>query len=357
MNHDLFSEETQNEIKGFGRPVAGWFCTYTPLELMDAAGLTSVRIAGEHGTCSNAESVMHTNICPYIKSCLEAAETGKLDFLDAIVFTNGCDAQRRLYDFFKERKPEFPSFLLNAPKTVSDASINLFAAEISSMKEWLEKSFDKTVSDEQISLSIETYKLLRARSRGLDGARRRSIPTLTGSRALELMMMIQRMTPAAAMALITQVEAALRPVDIGPKVIVAGNIMDDPAWIRKLEEYGAHVFADDLCTARRFWLMPEPDKTDDPVHALAKAYLTKPPCPRMAVADDTVSEMERLIDNLQPDGVIFHIMKFCDTHMYNVPRMRNMLRDKGVKALFIESDYTSGAGQVETRLQAFIEML
>ena len=359
MSYNIFSDETVKEIKGFGRPVAGWFCTYTPLEILDAAGYTPVRIGGEHTATGKADSIMHTNICPYIKSCLEAAEDGKLDFISAAVFTNGCDAQRRLFDVLRSRKPNMPSYLISVPKKNDPSGIARFTEEVSDFRKWAEKIAGRTISDETLADSTALYIYLRSKLRGLDGARRKNLPTLDGSRALEIMLAVQRMPAREAIKFILEEEEKIRhhPALRGPKVLLSGNMLDDPDLIRVIEKYGARVFADDLCTGRRFWYMPEPKQDISPVEALAAAYLLKPPCPRMAGGDDSVSEMKKLVENLRPEGVIFSILKFCDTHLYNIPYMRMMLQNAGVKSLFIESDYTAGAGQAETRIQAFVEML
>ena len=359
MNSDLFSNRTIQTIKSFDRPAVGWFCTYTPLEILEAARLTPVRVSGDHLPARAADSLMHTNICPYIKSCLDAFEEGKLDFLSAAVFTSGCDAQRRLYDVLRERKPELPAYLINVPKKQGDAAEKRLAAEFRDFLQWTAATFDREITDDALADAINKYKLLRARARRLDGALRKIHPPLTGTMAAELMLILQRMPPEEAVKMIDAEEEAMKKTQIPwkPKVLLAGNIVDDPAVVAMIERYGAHVFADNLCTGRKFWLMPSPPAGRPPVEALANAYMNKKPCPRMAGESDAVDEMRDLVDNLRPEGVIFYTMKFCDTHSYDTPRMREMLGEMGVKSLFIESDYTGGGGQAATRIQAFVEML
>lgn len=359
MNFDLFSPETQAAIKNSGRPAAGWFCSYTPLELIDAAGFTPVRISGAHGATGAADSIMHTNICPYIKSCLQASEDGLLDFVSAFVFTNGCDAQRRLYDTMKSRKPAAPSFLIAIPKLTGPEQVRRLAAEFAGFKSWLEELSGKIMSDAAIRASMDLYSELRENLRRFDSARLSSPPKLSGSRAMEVTLAAQHIPAADAIKMISEEsESPEGTISAGgPVVLLAGNMLDDPEIVRRIEKYGARVAADDLCTGRRLWDAPPPDTGLHPVDALAKMYLTKSPCPRMACHDDPLDRLKEIVDNLNPDGVIFHILKFCDTHLYNIPRMREMLRSLGVKALFIESDYTPGAGQMDTRIQAFIEIL
>jgi benzoyl-CoA reductase subunit C len=205
---------------------------------------------------------------------------------------------------------------------------------------------------------MKRYNELRAIAAKLDGKRREELTPVTGSRVAELILAAQRMPAAEAIKMLADAyenegEAGRK----GPAVIIAGNMMDDPEWIRMIESYGARVVADDLCAGRRFWEMPAPDEKAPPIAALAEAYLSKSPCPRMAVPDDSVAYMKRLVENIRPDGAIFYILKFCDTHLYNVPEMRKTMQELDVRALFIEGDYTPASGQAATRIQAFIEML
>ncbi len=359
MLYDLYAEGTEEKIMSCGRPAAGWFCSYTPLELMDAAGYLPVRVSGVRSPSGIADSIMHTNICPFVKACVEAAESGKYDFLDCVVLTNGCDAQRRLYDVWKSRNPKLPVYLLTVPKKNTPASVALLSGQMAALRSWLEKLSGKEISDEKIIGSIKQYAEFRAAAARLDKKRREPNASLEGSRFAELILTAQRMVVSEAIKLLND-EAyrnSLEKLMKGPSVIVAGNMLDDPEWLRMIESYGARVAADDLCTGRRFWDMPAPDTNAPPLTVLAAAYLSKPPCPRMADPDDAIEHMRRLVEEVRPDGVVFHILKFCDTHLYNVPELRKILQDMGIKALFIESDYTPVSGQAATRIQAFVEML
>ena len=52
-----------------GRRVAGTFCTFTPLEILDAAGMLAVSLCGMSAeTIPAAEVDLPRNLCPLIKS-------------------------------------------------------------------------------------------------------------------------------------------------------------------------------------------------------------------------------------------------------------------------------------------------
>ncbi|HOC93589.1 MAG TPA: 2-hydroxyacyl-CoA dehydratase family protein [bacterium] len=344
-------------------PSAGWFCGYTPIEILDAAGMTPVRITGERASSGVADSLMHTNICPYVKACLESAAGGKLNFLKGAVFTNGCDAQRRLYDIWLSVVPSVPAFLLTVPRRADDASARAFAARLAEFKAWAEETFATQITDDKLRESIRAYAKLREALAGMDEAREAGLIDMPGSRAMEIYLEAQKMSPAAALEMAqnevaaAKARAAAGGAPKGPRLLLAGNMTDDPELARMFESYGATVVSDAFCAGSRFSSTAPPDPDIPPLEALARAYLRKSPCPRMVDADDYASRLVRKIEATKPDGVVFHILKFCDAHLYDMPFIRDALRSAGVRTLIIEGDYTSGSGQLATRAQAFLETI
>ena len=87
---ERFEEYSEGRKAGFlkmkaakesGRKVAGYFCTYTPLEVLDAAGMLSVSLCGmSNETIPAAETVLPKNLCPLIKSSYGFAITDKCPY-------------------------------------------------------------------------------------------------------------------------------------------------------------------------------------------------------------------------------------------------------------------------------------
>ena len=96
------------------RPVIGWFCTYTPEELIIAGGFTPSRIMGSKKIVKS-ESYFPINFCPYIKSVWDSLLSG-ISNIRALVFTNSCDGMRRLYDTANTYLKDTPSYLLDVPR-------------------------------------------------------------------------------------------------------------------------------------------------------------------------------------------------------------------------------------------------
>jgi benzoyl-CoA reductase/2-hydroxyglutaryl-CoA dehydratase subunit BcrC/BadD/HgdB len=57
-------------------------------------------------------------------------------------------------------------------------------------------------------------------------------------------------------------------------------------------------------------------------------------------------------------GVVLESVRYCDTHGYEVPGLRDYLKNAGIPSIYLEHDYTEGALQpLRTRVQGFLELL
>ena len=94
------------ELKEQGGRVAGTFCTFTPLEILDAAGFTPVSLCGmSQETIAAAEAHLPANLCPLIKSSYGFAVSDKCPytyFSDLIVGETTCDGKKKMYELLGE---------------------------------------------------------------------------------------------------------------------------------------------------------------------------------------------------------------------------------------------------------------
>jgi benzoyl-CoA reductase subunit C len=150
-----------------------------------------------------------------------------------------------------------------------------------------------------------------------------------------------------------------------PRIFLWGNEIDDVAFIRLVEECGAHVVMDDLCTGTRFF-WEDVSETNDPLDGIANRYICTH-CPRSLKPqvgnrqedmENRFGYMKEFISQWQANGVIFYIVRYCDTCELEGPDLREYLNSLKLPVLMIEDDYsTSTIGQLRTRIQAFLEMI
>ncbi|MFQ5956903.1 MAG: acyl-CoA dehydratase activase, partial [Candidatus Brocadiales bacterium] len=127
-------------------PKIGYLCTYTPIEIIRAAGFHPVRVRGLEGCEGGAEEHLCTNLCPYIKAVMEEKLSGALEGLEGMVFVNSCDGMRRLYDAWRaiDGDRKF-NYILDLPKTNDDAAVEYFAVLIEGFKEKLETHSKRSI--------------------------------------------------------------------------------------------------------------------------------------------------------------------------------------------------------------------
>ena len=110
-----------------GRRVAGTFCTFTPLEILDAAGMLAVSLCGMSAeTIPAAEVDLPRNLCPLIKSSYGFYVSDKCPytyFSDLIVGETTCDGKKKMYELMARGKE---LFLLHLPVQAVEGSLLLF---------------------------------------------------------------------------------------------------------------------------------------------------------------------------------------------------------------------------------------
>lgn len=86
------------EFKDNGGKLAGCLCSYTPQEVLDAAGIATVGLCGtSNETILDAEKVLPKNLCPLIKSTYGFAYSEKCPytyFSDIIIGETTCDGKK-----------------------------------------------------------------------------------------------------------------------------------------------------------------------------------------------------------------------------------------------------------------------
>jgi len=75
------------EVKERGDRIFGWLCTYTPEEIIHAAGILPVRIVGysQETELDDGTAYLYVNTCSFSRSCFQLAIRGEYDFLDGVV--------------------------------------------------------------------------------------------------------------------------------------------------------------------------------------------------------------------------------------------------------------------------------
>jgi benzoyl-CoA reductase/2-hydroxyglutaryl-CoA dehydratase subunit BcrC/BadD/HgdB len=161
------------------------------------------------------------------------------------------------------------------------------------------------------------------------------------------------------------------PVKKPARLLVWGSILDDTALIDMIESLDANVVMDDTCVGSRPFF-EDVKITPDLIDGLAHHYLVDIKCPRTFRARDFYAVKKNYLEDLKSrfgyladyvrdwkaNGVILESVRYCDTHGYEVPGVRDFLKDAGIPSIYLEHDYTEGALQpLRTRVQGFLELI
>lgn len=347
--------------KSHGKKVIGWMCTYVPEEIIHASGLLPFRVFGDAKSITEADAYLHTNACSYVRSCFEMALRNDYEFLDGFVACASCDPMRRCFDTWDHYFKKPLNFILGPSIKSTPEAIALYEKEIGRLLRNIEESEGVKVSKDALQYSIGVYNRTRKLLREIYQNRKGDRPLVSGTEALEIVRHVSRIPREAYNEILEKIveEIQRRPErpDGRVRILISGSEIDQPDFIRLIEDLGGIVVMDDLCTGNRyFW--NEVEETDEPIKALAARYLSKPPCARMIPWGERAEYIQGLIQEFRADAVILESLKFCPPYGFQKPLLKERLEAGGIPVLELEREHGDASiGQIKTRVEAFLEML
>ncbi|MGA9350305.1 MAG: 2-hydroxyacyl-CoA dehydratase family protein [Anaerolineae bacterium] len=356
--------------------VMGYFCTYVPEEIIHAAGFVPVRIRSSSEAPSRAEAHLQSYTCALCRSALDQALRGDLSFLRGVVFPHTCDTIQALTDIWRMSFRDLYVETIVQPVNLSSPSTRPYLiAELQRFRHSLEELIGQEVSNQAIRASIELYnEKRRLLARLYDLRDRLTAPELFAATSAGFIMPQQEYNQLLGelVELLAEEGVSIPPslpgrgwgrVDPhkprfkGPRLILVGAVLDDPVVLNIIEQLGARIVGDDLCTGSRYFAQPV-EADGDPIAALADRYLNRLPCPAKYHPDHEQGEhLLKLVNEAKADGVVFVLQKFCDPHAFDYAIVKKKLDAAAVPHLRLEIEHAPAADQWRTRLQAFLEVI
>lgn len=357
-------------LKDAGKKVAGVFCTYTPVEIMLAAGAVPVGIcAFSDETTAEAEQVLPRNLCPLIKSSYGFAITEKcpyMYFADLIVGETTCDGKKKMYEHLAEIKNVH---VMQLPQNQEgETSKEMWYKEVLLLKEKIEKEFDAVISDEDIKKAIKTKNDERRLLKELYELSKACPPPISGTEQLKVLYGSQfkfdyDVKIKELRSIIDKIKQDYENgVENVPKtakrILITGCPLAGATEkiVTAIEESGGVVVAYENCigvkTAERFV-----DENEEPYKALADRYL-QIGCSVMTPNNNRNALLSGLVSEFKVDGVVEMTLQACHTYNVETAGIRKLMQKENVPFISVETDYSaSDTAQLKTRLAAFIEML
>jgi bcr-type benzoyl-CoA reductase subunit C len=340
----------------------GFFCPYVPEELIHAAGALPFRLMGTPIKMSHVQAYLPTNCCHLVKSSFESLLQGELDFLKGIIFSHTCDTMQGLADIWALQKRIPLQFNLMIPSRLdSELSRTYLKAELERFKNFLESGVGK-ITPQNLNASIRLFNSIREKVAEIYARRLKWYREISGSdfariiragylinrqRYLELLNELLNVLPQKPECSENQVP-----------VYLAGNMTHDDSYFSFIEEAGAVIVQDDLCSGTRFLRLMVPEDMD-PMEGLTNRYFSSFMCPTKHQGAHAHGEtLLKEVQKSRAKGVIFLLYKYCETHFFDYPDLRQALESNGIPTLLLEvEDPSYSVGQLKTRIQAFVEML
>ena len=361
---------TMKELKEQGRRIVGVFCTFTPWELILAADAVAVVLCGiGDDNIPAAEVRLPKNLCPLIKASYGAAVTDKCPFFyfsDMVLAETTCDGKKKMYELMGELK--HCHIMQLPPGRYGKGALEFWKQEVISVKEDLEQFYGITITEQKIRDAIhlrnrerkavlDFFEVARLKPSPITGY---EIMTVISSNEFspdleEKIAYLEKRTTE----LKNLYEREYKGKPSRPRILITGcpvtGVMDKV--IKRIEEMGADVVGYENCCGPREKKDPI-DETKDPITAIAEKYL-RVNCSVMSPNPGRLEALGTQIDEYQVDGVVEVLLQACHTFAIESDAVKTFVtREKNIPYLALTTDYsTADQGQIDTRLNAFVEML
>jgi benzoyl-CoA reductase subunit C len=306
---------------------------------------------------------MSARLCTFVRRTMTLALRGKLDFLDGVVLLQNCDHIRRAADLFAKKVGiPFRSFL-SVPRAPKERLFAWYLEELERLKGEIEDHFGVVVTDQGLEQAIELHNAVRQRIGRLYDLRKREAPPVSGEEALTVTVAAHLMPKHQFISLVDDLLARLedgdRSIAHRARVIVTGGELDSPDYLANIEEQGALSVAELVCFGERSFGDPIPAGDGSPLQRIARHKFFQAPCARMVEClDDQIANLKDAVRDFSADGVILQRMKFCDPWAGDAHNLYWTMKKEGIPFLTLEREYqVPAAGQVKTRIQAFLEQI
>lgn len=340
--------------------VLGWFCTYTPIELIHAAGFLPVRIYGGMIRVEQAGALVPNFVCPYMRTSLERALRGEYRYLSGVIQGYTCDVPCGMMSIWEENTGPGLFHTVPLPYNTGQGAREFYRHTLNELTGKLAEVGGMTGPD-SLQRSLDLYAEIRKTLLRLHELR--ALGMFTGP-ARDFYTIIEAgfsLPPEDYITYLTNLIGGLENKmafqENGIPVLVSGSIVEQ-MWIFDLiEAAGGKVVADDLCNGYRY-CEPADGSGADPMERLIDRYIHRFPCPARSTIEDRIPRVRELVERSGARGVIFLFQKFCTPHLADYPALAGELKSIGIPVLQVEMDESGNIeGQLKTRFEAFFEMI
>lgn len=367
------------ELHNEGKKVMGYMCCFVPVEMLTALDIVPFRILGDcNEVTTEADKYLENIMCSFIRSSFDLAMKDAFSFADGIIFTHSCDAIVKTWEYWRYFKPNAFEWYINVPHAIKPSSDTFYAKQLDRFQKALEEYTGQKLTNEKLRRAIRLHNRNRQYLRQLNELRKENPPRITGAEMRKTLIACLSLPVDEANTLLEEIlEEVKNRIPTVPasnhRIMIYGPEMDND-FVDLVEECGASVVIDDVCIGTRYY-SKDVDWGIEPMDGIRRRYLEQIVCPRVyrRPAEDNVpagqtydrqddldlrlSYIRDYAEDWKADGAIMYLLRYCDSHEFDAPDVRDYLQDADFPVLLLEGDYAITKEQYKTRIQAFLEML
>ncbi len=361
------------EEKEKGRKVIGSFCVFVPEEIVRAADATLVGLCtGADFAVDEVEKYLPRNTCALIKSAF-GFKLGRvcpfIESADMVVGENTCDGKKKSYETLAKLTPNL--YVMDLPQMKSAEGKALLAAEYRRFLAAVEELTGVKIDVERLKKGIRIVNDKRRAIHRLNRLRRHDPAPISGLDALLINQVYFYDDPLRFTDAVNKICDELEErvakgqgatAKGAPRLIVSGCPMAVPNWkvAHIVESAGAVIVGEESCVGERGTrnLVDDSAETlDGLMEAIIERYFAID-CAVFTPNPDRLEHVKEMFAAYDAQGVIHYCLQFCQPYQMEAIPLVQELKDQGIPALRLETDYSQeDAGQLQTRVEAFLEML
>ena len=372
---DEVNNELVREACDEGDKAIGGVCFQIPEPLINLPGTFSVRLrAPRTGSIFMGSYYLSSMLCEACRAILERAIEGGYEFLDCIIAPDACAQMNRCVENIEKQnlctKENFFVSYSDVPMKNDETALRHYVKQMKiHVLEPLHDKFGIDISDDAIREAVKLQNEVSMLISEIGDYRKEDNPRITGYEFAVLCLASYCCPKNKIVDKLRETAEELKyrkPDDKSSyraRVALIGSEIDDPGFIKLVEDAGALVVADRFC----FGSLPgrqviELNDEEDALTQVCRTYLEWGKCPRFMNTEKIVERQEyadKIAKEYHADGLIYQQIKFCDYWGYERASAFHIMREKyNYPVLSVDRPYNLGSsGQLRTRVQAFVESI
>lgn len=369
-NNDLARKAKEN-----GQIAIGNVCYQIPEVLLNLPGCFSTRMRAPGTTSMEMGTYYMTSLtCEYCRAMLERALEGGYQFIDCMFDPASCsqlaDCMENMEELGVGSSDKFFIQHVDTPMKDDDNAVN-HMTHMSRVRvlDKLKEVFGIDTSDEALRKAVELHNEVCRLITEIGEYRKLKNPTITGYEFAVLTLVSYCCPKDLLLPYLKETREDLRMRVADEKnsyrvrVAVAGSEIDDPLFIKLIEEAGAYVAVDRFCfgsfPGRQEIILND---SEDVLMQICRMNVKECQCPRYmntTKINGRKDYLNQLATDFHADGIIFQQMNFCNFWGYERAGSSHiMTQDYNWPVLSVDRPYNIGnSGQLRTRIQAFVERI